>query len=67
MGKDMANEQRSLVRCDGCGRSYIMNTTANGKEYLVGLPGDACTDCGETDFSAVTPGSLDMRETPARG
>lgn len=63
----MAGENRSLVRCDGCGRSYIMNTTASGKEYLVGLPEDACADCGERTFSAVTPGSLEMAETPARG
>jgi len=62
----MAGE-RTLVRCDSCGRSYITNTTTDGDRYLVGVPGDACTDCGEVTFSAITLGSLGMAEMPARG
>lgn len=41
--------------------------TASGKEYLEGLPGNACTGCEGTTFTAITPGSLGMSETPARG
>ena len=63
----MTGEHRSLVRCDGCGQSYIRNTTARGEEYLVGVPGDACTGCEGTAFTKITPGSLGMNETPARG
>lgn len=63
----MTGNHRSLVRCDGCGRSYIKNMTASGKEYLEGLPGNACTGCEGTTFTAITPGSLGMSETPARG
>ena len=54
----MTSEHRSLVQCDGCGRSYIRNTTANGEGYLVGTPEDACTGCEGTAFTEITPGSL---------
>lgn len=60
----MTIEHRSLVRCDGCDRSYIMNTTEDGQEYLVGIPGNECTDCEGATFTPITPGSLGMTETP---
>lgn len=63
----VTEQHRSLVRCDGCSRSYVMNTTASGKEYLVGVSGDACTGCEGTALTEITPGSLGMGETPARG
>jgi hypothetical protein len=58
---------RMLVRCDGCGRSYIMKTPSNGGEYLVGLPSDSCIECEGTTFTEVTLGSLDATETTSAG
>ena len=63
----MAGEHRTLVRCDNCGRSYIMNKTTGEENYLVGMPENACADCEGTTFTEITPGSLGMAETPAQG